>query len=396
MRMARINSARTPLLLLWMIMFTNAFVPLYASGGQESATQGESAGDDVDYVAIAALMLRDGNLSRAESALANVDVQDPDVDRARFYTLQGLLALRRGDAGQAIISLEDALESGQEDPSINAYLAQAYYLTDSFEQSIEAISRLPSLREFPSLYSVRAAAEWNLGQWERAFQTLSRAELLFPEIDSFGRQQIVYLLELGLSQEAARRSVAFLESAPPEPESYLTIGQALRQGGERETAIRVLEEARLRFPASREVRLLLAQTYLEQEMPRTAARLVEEAAAGEFSLYFEAAELYRRAGDLQKAFYLNTLVLDAEQKTRQRFRLLLASERFEEAVAMEPRLVRQAADEEDEIRYSLAYAYYRTGQLGRARGYLQGISDPEMFRRAVELRQIIESELEQL
>ncbi len=130
-------------------------------------------------------------------------------------------------------------------------------------------------------------------------------------------------------------------------------------------------------------------------MPRTAARLVEEAAAGNFTLYFEAAELYRRAGEMGKALYLNSLVLDVDRKTRQRFRLLLASERFEEAVAIEPRLDRMGATEEDDIRYSLAYAYYSNGQLDRAREYLQGISDPEMFRRAVELRQIIESEMEE-
>jgi len=368
--------------------------PLWPGGNQEQSSDALETGPDADYVGIAAVMLRDGNLSRATDALANVDEDDPDIDRARYYTLRGLLALRTGNPEASITDFQKAVENGQTDPSINAYLAQAFFLTERYQEAIDAVDRLSSLRDFPSLYSVRAASQWNQDQWEAAFQTLERAELLFPDRDDFARQQVVYLLELGLSQEAAQRSVEFLASAPPEPDSYLTIGQALRQGGQQELAIRVLEEARLRFPASEQVRLVLAQAYLEQEMPRTAARLVEEAAAGNFSLYFEAAELYRRAGEFRKALYLNSLVLDVDRKTRQRFRLLLASERFEEAVAIEPRLNQMGATEEDDIRYSLAYAYYRNGQFNQAREYLQGIADPEMFRRAVELRQIIETERE--
>ncbi|MFW5827603.1 MAG: tetratricopeptide repeat protein [Alkalispirochaeta sp.] len=240
------RAGHTTFLFLALISALLLVAPMWAGGNQEeSSDRSGGEGPDADYVGIAAVMLRDGNLSRAEDALSNVDEDDPDLDRGRYFTLRGLLALRSGDADAAITEFQSAIENGQEDPSINAYLAQAFYLAERYEETIDAIERLPSLRDFPSLYSVRAAAQWNLDQWEAAFQTLERAELLFPDREDFARQQVVYLLELGLSREAARRSVQFLESAPPEPDSYLTIGQALREGGERESAIQVLEEARL-------------------------------------------------------------------------------------------------------------------------------------------------------
>ena len=376
---------------LSVLLATTLSAVLFAAGGRESEREAGEGGPDVDNVGIAAVMLRDGNLSRARSALAKVDVQDGDVDLARYYTLRGLLLLRTGEEPQAIHAFENALENGQDDPSIYAYIAQANFAVERYDRAIDAIDRVPNRRDFPGLYGVQAAAQWNLEQWPEAMETLERAELLFPDRIDFTRQRITYLLELGLTQEAAQQSLEFLQDAPDEPDVYITIGEALRRGGQLEAAAQVLEGARIRFPENEQIKLILAQTYVEGEMPRAAAALIEEAAARNFSLYYEAAELYRRVGSLTKALYLNSQVLDADRKTRQRFNLLLEMERFEEAAALEPRLDQLGATTDDTVRYSLAYAYYANGQWERSIEYLRGISDPEVFSRAVQLRDIVET-----
>jgi tetratricopeptide (TPR) repeat protein len=186
-------------------------------------------------------------------------------------------------------------------------------------------------------------------------------------------------------------ALAYLEEAEQEPDVYVAIGEALRRGGQLDAAVQVLEIGRVRFPRDEQVKLALAQAYLSKEMPRTAGAIIEEAAAFNLSLYHEAAEIYRRAGDLTKALFLNSQVVDSAKKTRQRFNLLLALERYEEAVALEPRLASSGAAEEDSVRYALAYAYFQNRNLTRAVEYLSGISSSEYFQRSTRLRRAIET-----
>ena len=47
--------------------------------------------DDVDYLALASLMLRDGNLDRAMTALDHIDIGAEGVNLVRYYTLRGML-----------------------------------------------------------------------------------------------------------------------------------------------------------------------------------------------------------------------------------------------------------------------------------------------------------------
>ncbi len=361
---------------------------LAAGGRQEQGAP--VVEDDVDYVGIAALMIRDGNYTRAADAIAQVNPDDPDIDLARYHTITGLLALRTNDAGTAITEFSAAIADGQDDPAIYVYLAQAYFVAEEYREVLDSVEQVPNLTRYPGLYGLRAAAHWNLNEWSEALAVLERAAIIFPDQVDFTRQRISYLLDLNLTQAASELSISYLRDGPQEADTYIVIGEALRRGNQTDTAIQVLEMARLRFPESEPVRLLLANAYLANGLTRTAAHLIEEAAASNSALYYEAAELYRRSGDVDKALYLNSLVTDASRKTRQRFNLLLMSSRYEEAVALEPRLLRDGATEDDTVRYSLAYGYFQNGQLDRAVEYLQGIASPEVFRQAVELRQIIE------
>lgn len=75
---------------------------------------GKSKGDEVNYLDLAALMLRDGNLDRALVALQQVDSSDENLDRLRYYTLLGITHYRlqqfqpASDALQHAAKLEGA------------------------------------------------------------------------------------------------------------------------------------------------------------------------------------------------------------------------------------------------------------------------------------------------
>jgi tetratricopeptide (TPR) repeat protein len=374
---------------LAMGVMISAGVP--AGGQAESGGSRAAAGADVDHIGIAAVMIRDGNFDRAERALEQVDTTGEDVDLPRYYTLRGLVNVRTGDFAGAIDSFLEARAAGQDDPVLNEYLAQAYYGDRRYDEAIDAIDAVPSLVQYPALYGILAESYWQLGDHGEAYDTLSRAIELFPGETQFLRQQIFYLIDLDLTREAIERSLVYLERLDDDPDAYVTVGEALRRGGEARLAVETLEMGALRNPSDQRIRLALAQAYLDVGMVRTAGAIVERAAAYDPALYVEAAEIFRRAGDYPRALYLNSLVLDEARKALQRFHLLLATERYESAVALETRLLRTANLEDDANRYAMAFALYQTRQFGRAIGYLNQIDGSDFFRRATQLRQAIET-----
>jgi tetratricopeptide (TPR) repeat protein len=363
-----------------------------ASGGQGQQSQGSGGRQgEVDYLGIAAVMIRDGNYERAAGALSNVDPTSEDLDRQRYFTLSGLLALRQGNNPEAISNFEAAIDEGQTESVLNVYLAQAYYAEGLYEEAISTIDRVTNLTQFPALYSILAESYWRLEERERAYDTLERASDLFPRETQFLRQQIFYLIDLDLTQEAADKSLIYLEQADRDPRAYVAIGEALRRGGNPELAVRTLEMARLLFGLDEQVHLALAQAYLDAGQPRNAGEMVERAAVGNPSLYYEAAEIYRRGGAYARALFLNTLVLDETRKAAQRFSLLLATERYEAAAALESRLERTGALAEDRNKYAMAFALFQNREYDRAILYLNNIESSDFFRQATELRRAIEN-----
>ncbi|NJK88460.1 MAG: hypothetical protein HC923_03055 [Myxococcales bacterium] len=88
---------------------------------------------------------------------------------------------------------------------------------------------------------------------------------------------------------------------------------------------------------------------------------------------------------------MNARVLDQKEKIKQRLSLLLKQESFEEAAALDDRMVRLGLLSDENLIYALAYAHFRVGSFGRAETLLGQISDPELFRKAVALRESIEA-----
>jgi hypothetical protein len=57
---------------------------------------------------------------------------------------------------------------------------------------------------------------------------------------------------------------------------------------------------------------------------------------------------------------------------------------------MDRDLRRNGLLQDESIRYALAYAHFRTGSFERVDKLLSGISDPDLFRKATELRRSME------
>ncbi|MCB1155125.1 tetratricopeptide repeat protein [bacterium] len=345
-----------------------------------------------DHLALAALTIRDGHFDRAEAVLARVDEDDKSLDRPRYYTLRGLLLLRRGLFLEARESLEKAIDAGQTEPLVHLYLAQAHYGAKDYDKALAALDAAgPEAQAIEGAYILRTNALWKTDRREEAWRVLAEGAARFPENSQFARARTFYLLELGLYQQAVESGQAYLAGEGGAAEDYVAIGEALRRSGETGKAQQLLEIGRLRYPDSVEILATLAHAYLDADQDRAAAGLFEQAARRDASLAVETAELYRRQGLYHQALYLNARVSDQKEKVKQRLGILLEMGRYTSAVALAPRLSRLGLLSDEEVRYALAYSYFKIGQYEQAEAQLSALKRADLFRNAGELRKAMDA-----
>ena len=355
--------------------------------------------DEVDYVELAAVLVQDGHYDRAEQALRQVpDPTAEGVDTPRYHTIYGLIHLNRNVLQPAIDNFEAAIRAGiidettgREPEVIHIYLAQAHFGLERYGEVLAELDLAgESARRLSSAWNMRAHAHWMLDQQQAAFDVLDTASSLFPENYGFLRRQVFYLIELGLHQRAADLGRRYLELADAGAEDYVAIGNALRQAREYDLALQFLEAAHLEYPDNVSIAKVLAYTWLEAGKPLAAAEIFRQAAILDPSLISEAAELYRRAGQLYEALMLNGRIVEQDKKLRQRLAILLALQRYEQITTMEEALYRAGLLGEEDLRYALAYAWFQVGDYERAESHLTTLTSPELFRKAVELRRAME------
>lgn len=347
--------------------------------------------DEVDYLALASLMLRDGNLDRAITALDQVDLSKEGLDLVRYHTLRGMTYMRRGELEPARDSLQRATEEGEAQAVVYVYLAQVNYKLEDWAAAIDALDRAgTAVERIPSVYHMRAQANWLQGEKAMAIAVLDQASLVFPDDASFQRRKVFYLVDLGLFKEAVVQGRAYLDRSQGRLEDYVALGNALRASGELDEAAVFLEQAQLRFPESSEVKKVLAHVYIERGELSAAADLLYQASLLDPALLPEAAELYRRSGQTFRAMNLNGQIANQEEKLRQRLALYLELGNYEQAAAMEIPLRRVGLLAEEDLRYAVAYALFKTGDFEDAERHLAQLNRPDLFRKAAELRRAIQ------
>ncbi len=365
------------------LLFVSLFVSPSAIARRAAAPQAHT---EEDPLALVALLIRDGHWDRAQTVLAGIGVQG--VDGGRYYTLQGLIFLRQQEPERAAESLVLAREHGEHGPFVGLYLAQALLDLDRAPEALAALEEgWETAQSLAAAWLLRAEAAKRAHLPEEAFVALGEGGDRFPErAEAFRLRQVLLLVELRLYQSAVDQGRQLLATTDS-PRAWATVGEALRRAGQPEEAARLLEEARLRFPEDPNLVLRLAAALVDAELPLAAGVLLEREALLRPELALEAAECFRRAGQLTRALSTNARVTEAEARYRQRLGLLLEAEDFQRAAALEPRLSRVGLLREDPVVYAMAYARFRIGDLEGAGELLGRISDPEVFEQATRLRE---------
>lgn len=369
--------------------------------------------DQVNYLDVAALMLRDGNLNRAELALNNLDVielesavaeitedmQDKQrhaiaqarADLGRYWVLRGTIWQRQGQLESARDAFSKAIAAGRKEAALFLSLAQLNFSLQDYQAAIDAVQHAgPAVDRIGSVYHLKAQANWFLGNQVLALAILDQASQIFVDDRSFTRRKVFYLIELKLYQQAAELGRSYLRTGAATVDDYISIGNALRQSGAVAEALGFLELAQLQFPDNTDVSKVLAHSYIDQGKLHAAADIIYQAALRDNSLMAEASELYRRAGQVYRALTLNSEISNQETKLKQRLALYIQLLRFAQAAAMENDLQRLGLLANEDIRYALAYALFKTGDFAAAEQHLGLLTRPDLFRKAIEVRRAMQ------
>ena len=365
----------------------------------------------VDYLELAAVLTRDGAWERAAAALARVDPAAPATDARRYHSVRGMLALGQQDLARAaeacaaaIAASEVAAEADAAvavDPQLHIQHAQALFGLERWQDALAALDAAgDAVAGLSGAWLMRAHAHWQLGnqeqgqheqgQQQRALEVLADAAARFPANAEFARRQVFYLIELGLFQEAGALGLLQLQRSVGNAADHVVIGTALRRARSYDAALGVLEPAQLQFPDDGLVARALAQTWLERGDPLAAAEILARQTEREPVLLPEAAELFRRAGRRVRALALNARIAEQPRKLQQRVGLLVELGRFAEVAGMEEALYRNGLLEDEDIRYALAYARFQLGDHAAAERHLKALTRPELFRRATEMRRLMQ------
>jgi tetratricopeptide (TPR) repeat protein len=344
---------------------------------------------EVDHVSLAARLVRDGHYDRARSVLSDVDPNAEDLNHADFYTVRGLLALNDARWDEAIVDLEKAIRHGKVDDIVFVYLAQAQWGLQDYEATLRMIRNADEEGEkLASIQLMRAQSLWKLDRLHEAWSVLNRATKRFPEEPQFRRLSFFLLVDLGLYQEALRVAENYLEDSAVDAtvEDYLAFGEAMIRNRALERATHLLEKAALLY-GDRRVTMQLAHVWSERGKPLVAGELLQRASLEQPALVADAAEMFRKAGALERALYMNAQVEDQKKKFRQRVAILTDRQDFEAVAAMEDRLERLGLLQDQSVLYAVAYARFQVQDYEETERLLKRITDPELFEAATQLRQ---------
>lgn len=342
-----------------------------------------SAKQDIDYLNLGAVLLKDGFIERAKNVLDKVEIDDPGFDYARFYTLKGILLNQLNYPSLSNIFLDAAIVRGQDNPSIQLYVAKNHWLLHNYAEVIEALDKAgKAARENEQLMVMKAEAYKLQGLYEESWAVLDEGIALFPASSVFYRQKFYYLLELGFYQHAGEYAKKYLASGDGSAKDYLAVAYTFRENQQLESAARLLEQAAIRYPDDDKIIELLGQVYIDQEHYIPAASVFGWSSIEHPKFAYKAASLYLKADDPVRSLQLNRRISKQDDKFRQRLGIDIYLDDYVSLVAKIPSLKRYDLLKDDNIMYAVGYGYFRNGDFINSKKYLQKITDSQLFSKA--------------
>lgn len=347
----------------------------------------KKSNDDVDYVALATILVKDAYYSRANDALKNVDLQDKNLDKAQYFTLQGLVKSKLLQYGESNVNFYKAIENGQTQKSIYVYVAQNSFKLQEYKNVINALDNAPELlKKTPKLLALKAEAYHRLKDDDNALGMLALLIKLHPQHYEAYRQRFTYLVTLGLYQSAVEDADVYMANAKANEQINVSFINALRKSKQTTKAIQLAQNAHLLYPKNATITVLLANLYMDKDMIQSAADLFDKASLQDSKYTKDSTEMFRRAKKYVQALYKSTQILNAKDKYKQKVAIYLEFGNYEKVASSQSALQRNGLLEDQNIVYALAYSYYALGEFDDCETHLKKITDAKLFEKAIELR----------
>lgn len=397
----------------------------------------EPVDQTINHIEIATMMYYDGNYGKALKELEKAKESGLDIEWDKYHNIRGLIFLKDEKYQASINAFKKAIiatrkksytppkeegpkreylfqvlshkkeeqKSVVKKPLFNAeklrkdqieeiyiYLSQAYYKAGQYLNAVDALDAAGKKgRANASLFTLRAECYWKAEKHSLAIDALSKGSKFFPNDETLLKQKFYYFADLKLYQASISAAKTYISKVPANVQEYISLAQMLKSGGESNEAIKVLEEAKLKFPTSAKIHILLGHFYNQKDMPHITADLFEEGSYYDPKYLKEAAEMFRRNGELTHALYLNSKMKDKVEKTKQKVAIYVGRAEFEKVIGLKDALDRYGLLKDDNMRYALAYAYYMAKDYENAEDHLKKIEDEELFSKATVIRKNIEN-----
>ncbi len=398
-------------------------VSLYAKEAKDESS--------IDHLALATLMIYDAQYKKAQEELNLVDKNSPRFDAANYYTVIGVLNSKQNKTQESIQAYRKAIEAtkvkkfvapkvqtqekylfsiGSEDStkkeeekfnpeakrkeklsSLYMYLTQEYYKLKDYKNTVDSLENAGEKgKSRAGLYTLRAECYYKQKEYSQAIESLNAGIKKFPQDSTLLKQKFYYFADLELYQAAIEASKIYMNKVGASSKEYLALAQMLIGANEIDSAIKLLEESKLKFPRDATIGVLLGHMYLKKDMKNTTAQLFEHSSYYDKKYLKDAVEMHRRAGNNLHALYLNTQNIDKVEKLKQKIAIYLNTEEYRKIIGLQKALKRYKMLDDDNLRYALAYSYYMAGDYKNSEAHLKHISDSEIFSKATIIRKNIE------
>ncbi len=354
---------------------------------------------EVNPIDLASILLRDKLFDKAKNELRDFKPKGSQ-QTFKYNNIMGLIQLGLTDYKSALNYFDKSLkflEKGDKDTraknkekreQLYLYVAQTHYKLSDFEQAIAAMKKTSYRKQDrASSFLLVSSAYWRLGKKGLAIAELGYGEQAIPDSFEFTRQIIMYYIDLELYEVAYQKALAMLPQKNIFSRDLSAIGAAFKSKSQFEYSEKFLNASLLRFPLNEDILVELAHTYLKINKTLLAAETFEKASLVNKKYYAETVELYRTAGQHAKAFWLSQYIKDPKKRLKQVLAVQLEKENFGSIKTLELELSRKNLIKDQEVSYAMAYTYFRLGEYASAKKYLNRISQPELVKKAIALRE---------
>ena len=339
---------------------------------------------DVDQIALASILVKDGNYSRAERVLKKISSEDSR--KALKESLWGMVELHKKNYKDSILRFNKSIELGIKSKEVYIYLSEAYLQIKDINKASASLEKVDKgSKEKLPYHLLKSEIYWQKNEKVLAWKILNQALKKKLSKNVIYKKKFKYFMKEKLYFSAYELAFEFFKNKGLWSD-VLAMASQLRVNKQYEQSLKILQALSFVEPRNENIALEMTQNYLALGDNFSGALILEEAARVNNDLAFEASELLRQEGKSYRSKYLNFQTLDPKKRLKQKLSLYIEDDDYHSLKLMIPELKEHHLLEDEELRYAVAYSLFRTGDFKKSEEYLKLIARDDLFEKSLKLR----------